>query len=75
MKRLVAAPLWFLVGWYIGAATAWILGLSPVIAPILGFALASLIVVDPRHIIWDRPAIDEPMAVSQTNPSADPHSV
>lgn len=54
MKRIAAAPLWFLVGWYIGSATAWALGLGPLLAPIVAVGLASLIVADPRRILWDR---------------------
>ena len=54
MKRIAAAPLWFLVGWFLGAVAAWILGAGPFLAPIAALALASFVVADPRHIIWGR---------------------
>jgi membrane protein DedA with SNARE-associated domain len=56
MKRLVAAPLWFLVGWYLGSVAAWSLGLGPWLAPIVAVSLAALIVADPWRVIWDRGA-------------------
>jgi len=52
MKRLIAAPLWFLVGWYLGAAVSWALGLSPALGPVLAVAMAGLLVTDPRRLIW-----------------------
>ena len=55
-KRVAAAFLWFYTGWYAGAFLAEILGVSPVIGPILGAAAAGLLVGDPFRIIWTRPA-------------------
>lgn len=55
MKRLVAAALWSLVGWYAGAVGAWALDLSPALGPILAVALAGIVVADPRRIIWTHP--------------------
>ena len=54
MKRIVAAPLWFTVGWFLGSVAAWMLGAGPFLAPLAALALAGLVVADPRHIIWDR---------------------
>ncbi len=54
MKRIAAVPLWFLVGWYLGSATGWMLGIGPVFAPIMATAVTALVVVDPRRYIWDR---------------------
>ena len=54
MKRIAAVPLWFLVGWYVGSATGWMLGIGPVFAPIMATAVTALVVVDPRRYIWDR---------------------
>jgi hypothetical protein len=51
-KRVLAAFLWFYVGWYAGALFADFLGLSQFIGPLLGAALAAIIVGDPRHLIW-----------------------
>lgn len=51
-KRLLATPLWFLTGWYIGALAALVLGVDGALAPILAVAVASLTAVDPRRIIW-----------------------
>jgi len=51
-KRAFAAILWFYTGWYAGAMIAVLLGISPVLGPIIGAAAAALIVGDPRRIIW-----------------------
>jgi hypothetical protein len=54
MKRIAAASLWFLVGWYIGSAASWILGAGPFLAPIVAVALTGFVIVDPRQFIWGR---------------------
>jgi hypothetical protein len=51
-KRVLAAFLWFYTGWYAGALVANFLGVSPMLGPILGAAVAAVIVGDPRRIIW-----------------------
>lgn len=51
-KRILATFLWFYAGWYAGAIAAWILGVSPMLGPILGTAAAALVVADPRRIFW-----------------------
>ena len=56
MKRIAAAPLWFMVGWFIGSMTSWFLGLGPLVAPLVAIALTSFVVADPRQFIWERPA-------------------
>jgi hypothetical protein len=56
-KRVAAAFLWFYTGWYAGAFLAEMLGVSPVIGPILGAAAAGFLVGDPLRIIWTRPAV------------------
>jgi hypothetical protein len=75
MKRIAAAPLWFMVGWFIGSMTAWILGFGPFLAPIVAVALASLVVADPRHVIWDREAALDTKRVAQRITRADAHTV
>jgi len=75
MKRIVAAPLWFLVGWYVGSVAAWTLGLGPLVAPIVAVGLATLIVVDPRRVIWDRPAANERTSAARAQASADAHTI
>jgi len=67
-KRVIAALLWFYTGWYAGATIAVLLGISPVIGPILGAAAAGLIVGDPRRIIWTRAASPSPSV--ETTPEA-----
>jgi hypothetical protein len=74
MKRIAATPLWFLVGWYLGSATAWIVGAGPFLAPIVAVALAGLVVVDPRHVIWDRSASGDTERPAQIMTSADPRT-
>ena len=51
-KRVFAAFLWFYTGWYAGAILANIVGVSPVLGPMIGAVTAALIVGDPRRIIW-----------------------
>jgi hypothetical protein len=51
-KRAFAAILWFYAGWYAGAILASVLGISPVLGPIIGAAAAGLVVGDPRQLIW-----------------------
>jgi hypothetical protein len=54
MKRMIALPLWFLVGGYVGAVIAWALNLNGVLGPVLALALAGVVVLDPRHVIWEK---------------------
>lgn len=56
-KRVAAAFLWFYTGWYAGALVADIIGVSPVLGPLIGAAAAALIVGDPRRIIWSARSI------------------
>ena len=51
-KRVLAAFLWFYTGWYAGALFADVVGISPLLGPIIGAAAAGLMVGDPRRIIW-----------------------
>ena len=53
MKRIAAAPLWFLVGWFIGSAVAWTFGLGALLAPVTAVILAGVVVADPRGVIWN----------------------
>jgi len=51
-KRVLAVFLWFYAWWYVGSVVAYVLGISPLLGPILGTAAAALFVGDPRGIIW-----------------------
>jgi hypothetical protein len=51
-KRVIAALLWFYAGWYAGAFIAEMLGVTPLLGPVIGAAAAGLIAGDPRRIIW-----------------------
>lgn len=53
-KRILAASLWFYSGWYAGILLADTIGVTHLIGPFVGVALAALIVGDPRRIIWKR---------------------
>src|SRR3954452_17718480 len=51
-RRILAAMLWFYVGWY---ATSWIIqaaSLPEPLGPIVGLTLAVAIAGDPRRRIW-----------------------
>lgn len=51
-KRVLATLLWFYAGWYAGAMTAALFGISPALGPIIAVAAAAMIGGDPRGIIW-----------------------
>lgn len=53
-KRVLAALLWFYTGWYGGAIVAHFLGISELLGPVLGAAIAAFVAGDPRGIIWGR---------------------
>jgi hypothetical protein len=53
-KRLAAALLWFITGWYAWALIAATLGLTPLFGPVVGTILAAFIAGDPMHRIWTR---------------------
>ena len=55
-KRITAAILWFYAGWFVGAVLAYVLGLSPALAPIVATAAAALVAGDPRRLIWTKRA-------------------
>ena len=75
MKRIAAATLWFLVGWYVGSVAAFALGLGPLLAPIMGVALAGIVVADPRRIIWGGHAAQVTKPTARTTASADAPSI
>jgi hypothetical protein len=53
-KRIFAGIMWFVLGWYAGAVLAFVFGISPLLAPIIGVSAALLIAGDPRGVIWSR---------------------
>ncbi len=53
-RRVLATALWFLAMWYVGAFAAYMLGVSSLLAPILGTAAAAIVAGDPRRLIWSR---------------------
>jgi hypothetical protein len=68
-KRILAAFLWFYTGWYGGAIIADFVGISPVLGPILGAALAALIVGDPRRIIWTARSVGQTASEATPEPA------
>jgi hypothetical protein len=67
-KRVLAAFLWFYTGWYGGAILADLIGVSPVLGPIIGAAAAALIVGDPRRIIWTARSMTQPAPETMADP-------
>ncbi len=51
-KRVVALFLWFYVTWMVWTFVSYITGLSFLLGPVAGAAIAALVVTDPRHKIW-----------------------
>jgi hypothetical protein len=59
-KRALAAILWFAVAW-VGYEIVWSLtGVPRIAGPVLAFAIAAFVTVDPMALFWPR----------QTGPSA-----
>jgi hypothetical protein len=74
MKRIAAAPLWFLAGWFAGSAVAWTLGLGPFVAPIAAVALAAFTIADPMRLFWDRGGDARATAITRLAASTDSHT-
>jgi len=51
-KRALAAILWSVTGWYVGAMIAWALNVGPVLPVVLAASAGLLIAGDPRRLIW-----------------------
>jgi len=71
-KRIAAAVLWFYAAWFVGAALAFVMGLSPALAPIMATAAAAIIAVDPRHLIWDGMAAEHTRAIAMARTIRNP---
>jgi hypothetical protein len=65
-KRWLAAFLWLYAGWYAGNFISDMAGVSPLLGPALGTALAVLFAGDPFHVIWRRPAVQPTPVPQQT---------
>ena len=53
-KRALAAVLWFAVAW-VGYEIVWSLtGVPRIAGPVLAFAVAALVTVDPMALFWPR---------------------
>lgn len=60
-KRLLAAFLWSVTGWYVGALVSWMLSVGEVLPFVMAASAALLVAGDPRRAIWsNRSAISEP---------------
>jgi hypothetical protein len=70
-KRVLAAFLWFYAGWYAGAILADVVGVNPVLGPLLGAVTAALIVGDPRRLIWRAKSIAPSIAANSTFAQSD----
>ena len=53
-KRMLAATLWFAATWF-GYEIVWSLTGAPrLVGPILAFAAAAAVTIDPVHMFWPR---------------------
>ena len=59
VKRIVAAPLWFMAVWTIYSLVAYVLGLPFGGGAILGALVAAFIVLDPTGALW-KPRTTQP---------------
>jgi hypothetical protein len=71
-KRIAAAVLWFNAAWFVGAALAFAMNLSPALAPILATAAAAIIAVDPRRLIWVGMAAEHVRAIAMARTIRNP---
>jgi hypothetical protein len=56
-KRALAAVLWFAAVW-VGYEIVWSLtGVPRMVGPIIGFAVAALVTIDPTALFWPRPTM------------------
>jgi hypothetical protein len=68
-RRVLAAFLWFYAGWYLGSYLAEMFGVTPLLGPIIGAALAAIVVGDPRRIIWTERSASEPTHEVMSDPA------
>ncbi|MBA2380756.1 MAG: hypothetical protein H0V73_01480 [Chloroflexi bacterium] len=53
-KRAIAAFLWFAAAWF-GYEIAWsVIGVTRIAGPVIAFAIAALVTVDPMALFWRR---------------------
>ena len=71
-RRVVAAVLWLLTGWYFGAVVATVFDLPTALAPILGIAAAAVVAADPWHVIWIRRSTPASAVTSSPNQAPNP---
>jgi hypothetical protein len=69
-KRVVAGLLWFYVTWYAWGVLAYFTGITDLLGPVAGLAVAALIAGDPFGRIWGgkplrRPAVVNPSSVRE----------
>ncbi len=56
MKRFAVATLWLYAFWYLGSTVAAFAGVPDLLGPVLGLAAGLIVGIDPRRMIWVRPA-------------------
>jgi len=56
MKRIAAAALWLFAFWYLGSMISVLVGVPDLLGPVLGLSAGLIVGVDPRRVIWRRPA-------------------
>ncbi len=64
-KRLVAALLWFLVGWCFYELAWSLLAFPRAVGPLFGTALAALVTLDPLAVFWPKSEGQRPQASLQ----------
>ena len=72
-KRVAAAFLWFYAGWYAAAILAEFLGVSALIGPVIGAAVAGVFAGDPFGVIWTvKPAASDPTGTATLASTTEP---
>jgi hypothetical protein len=72
-KRALSAFLWFSATWF-GYEIAWSLTDAPRLAgPVIAFAVAALVTLDPMALFWPRSSTNSPMARGLGSSAAAPH--
>lgn len=66
MKRVLASTLWLYAFWSLGSMISALVGVPDLLGPILGTAAGVIVGVDPRRVIWVRPAMPAAPVASPT---------
>lgn len=68
VKRATAGLLWFAAGLFAAELAEYFTGTSRLIGPIVAFAIAAFVVLDPLHLFWPSADVNGPIDVEVFDP-------